>query len=62
MRGMRLRLVLMGAILSLLGVGLLAKRGYATEYVGLLGAGVILLVAGMAWRPGPRQGVSSSPS
>lgn len=62
MRAMKLRLLLMGVILSLLGVVLLVKRGYSVDYLGLMGAGVVLFVAGLALKQGPGQGVSSSPA
>ena len=50
MNGMRLRLLAMGTILSLLGVGLLAARGLGTAYFGLLAVGFLLLVLGALWR------------
>jgi hypothetical protein len=45
---MKLRPLLMGAILSLLGIALLIARGYQESY-GVLVVGVIPLVVGVIW-------------
>lgn len=47
---MKERLLAMGAILSLLGLGLMAARGAGIGYEGILGVGVILLVLGAFWK------------
>lgn len=51
---MSLRLLAMGAILSVLGVALLASRGVRAEYGGLLLVGVALFVAGVALKRAAR--------
>ena len=48
------RFLTMGAILSLLGLGLMAIRGVGIGYEGILGVGLVLLVLGVFWRkPAP---------
>ena len=47
---MKLRLLLMGSIISVLGAGLLTARGLDTAYFGLLGVGVVLLILGLLWK------------
>ena len=47
---MKLRLILMGCIISVLGGILLIIRGYAPEHLGVLVVGVILLVMGVLWK------------
>jgi hypothetical protein len=47
---MKLRFLLMGCIISALGVVLLAARGFTQDYVGLLALGMVLLVVGLLWR------------
>ena len=37
MKGMKLRLLVMGGVISFLGVALMASRGVKAEYGGLLG-------------------------
>ncbi len=49
-KAMKLRLLAMGCIISIIGTGLLAARGFETAYVGLLAAGLLLLVPGTPWR------------
>lgn len=52
---MKERFLVMGTILSLLGLGLMASRGTGIGYVALLGLGIVLLIAGVLWRrPQPR--------
>lgn len=43
---MKERSLLSGAVLSLLGLGLMAVRGVGIGYEGILGVGVALLVIG----------------
>ena len=47
---MKLRFLLMGCIISALGVILLAARGFSEDYVGLLAVGIVLLVVGLLWK------------
>ena len=47
---MKLRLLAMGSIISVLGIGLIAIRGVETAYFGLLAVGVILLAIGAVWK------------
>lgn len=50
MRWMKLRLLVMGGVISFLGVALMASRGVKAEYGGLLGVGVVFLVLGLVWK------------
>jgi glucose uptake protein GlcU len=47
---MKLRLLLMGCIISALGGVLLIARGFSLNYVGLLIVGIVLLVVGLPWK------------
>jgi len=47
---MKLRLILMGCIISVLGSTLLITRGYSPALVGLLVVGIALLVVGLLWK------------
>ena len=49
-QAMKLRLMLMGCIISVLGSALLIIRGYSPELVGVLVVGIVLLVAGLLWK------------
>lgn len=49
-RAMKMRLLLMGGIILILGIALLATRGLATSFLGLLVVGVVLLVLGLLWK------------
>ena len=49
MKAMKLRLILMGCIISFMGAILLAVRGFATDFVGLLSVTLVLLVLGLLW-------------
>ncbi len=49
-KAMKLRLLAIGCIISIIGTGLLAARGFETAYVGLLAVGLPLLVLGILWR------------
>ena len=46
---MKTRLILMGCIISALGIILLIENGYSEVLIGLLVVGVILLVSGLLW-------------
>jgi len=39
----------MGCIIAIIGIALLVKRGYSIDFVGLLGAGMVLFVIGLLW-------------
>lgn len=47
---MKLRLILMGCIISVLGAILLIARGYSPELLGVLLVGLVLLVVGLLWK------------
>jgi uncharacterized membrane protein len=47
---MKLRLILMGCIISVIGGALLIIRGYSPELVGVLIVGIALLVVGLLWK------------
>ena len=49
MNGLKLRFLLMGCIIAIIGIALLVKRGYSIDFVGLLGAGMVLFVIGLLW-------------
>jgi hypothetical protein len=62
---MKARFLAMGAIISILGLGLLASRGYSEDFLGLIGVGVLLLIVGVLWKsqrnpetPQPDRGLS----
>jgi len=59
---MKLRLLLMGCIISAIGAILLATRGFATDFVGLLAVGLVLLVLGILWKSQKPDGVRSTPA
>ncbi len=50
---LRLRLILAGSFVSIVGVVLLVVRGYGVFYLGLLIVGIAVLVAGLLW-PKPK--------
>lgn len=47
---MKLRFLAMGCIISVLGAFLLAARGKATYYLGLLLVRIVLIVLGALWK------------
>ncbi len=47
---MKLRLLAMGAIISVLAVIMMAMRGFGTRFVLMLAVGVVLLVVGLLRR------------
>jgi len=49
MKATKLRLLLMGCIITAIGVILLAARDFATSFVGLAFMGVILQLLGLIW-------------
>lgn len=51
MDSMKLRLILMGCILTLIGVILLVVRGFSAPLVGILVIGIILAIVGVVWKP-----------
>ncbi len=50
MKAMKLRLLPMGCIITAIGAGLFAARGFSTSYVGLALVGVVLLALGLIWK------------
>ena len=50
MKGMKMRFLAMGGIISVLSLALVASRGFQVDYAGLLGVGVLLLVVGVLWK------------
>jgi hypothetical protein len=50
LRAMKIRLLLMGSIISILGAILLAARSFATSFIGLILVGVALFVTGLLWK------------
>lgn len=51
MDSMKLRLFLMGCILTVVGVILLVLNGFSAPLVGILVIGIILAVVGIVWKP-----------
>lgn len=49
MRGMKIRLMAMGTIISVLSLVLMTVRGIGTGSEVLLGVGVVLLFLGLIW-------------
>ncbi len=55
MQSLKLRLILGGCIVSILGAALTLLRGYAPWYLGLLIVGIVALVLGLLWpKPKPK--------
>ena len=55
---LKLRFLLGGTIIFILGLGLGAVRGYGINFEALIGIGVVLLVLGLFWKDKPsRAGV-----
>jgi glucose uptake protein GlcU len=54
-QAMKLRLIVMGCIISVLGGILLIRRGYSPALVGLLVVGIALLVVGLLWKQSKHQ-------
>lgn len=50
MKGMKLRLLGMGGIISVLGLGLMALVGVRFQFELLLGVGLMIFIAGLAWK------------
>lgn len=51
MNSMKLRLILMGCILIVIGVILFIARGYSAPLVGIIVIGIVLAVIGFLWKP-----------
>jgi len=51
MNSMKLRLFLMGCILTVLSVIFMVVRGYSAPLAGLLVVGIVLAVIGVVWKP-----------
>jgi membrane-bound ClpP family serine protease len=54
MDSMKLRLILMGCILTVIGAILLVRNGFSTPLVGILVVGIVLAVVGLVWNPQKR--------
>jgi len=50
MKAMKLRLLLMGGIISVLAIGETIARGFDYAFMGLLGVGLVLLAIGLIWK------------
>lgn len=50
MRGMKLRLLLMGIIIPVIGTGIMIRRGYSDLALGFVILGLVLLVGGLVMR------------
>jgi hypothetical protein len=53
---MKLRLILMGCILTAIGILLLVVRGYSVSFVGIIGVGILLAAVGVVWKPRKKAG------
>ncbi len=47
----KLRLLLAGCIIAVLGVVLLILRGFSIPFVALIAVGIVLFVIGIIWKP-----------
>ncbi len=55
MQSLKLRLIMAGCFVSILGTVLFVVRGYSTPFLGLLALGVVVLVVGLLWpKPKPK--------
>ncbi len=57
---LRLRLILAGCIVSILGAALTLLRGLVPAYTGLLVVGIVVLVVGLLW-PKTKPKVAEAP-
>ncbi len=57
---LKLRLILAGCIVSVIGGAITLVRGAAPAYLGLLIVGIVVLVAGLLW-PKPKAKVADAP-
>jgi hypothetical protein len=53
---MKLRLIVMGCILTVLGVILLIARGYSAPLIVLPVIGIVLAAVGVLWKPRKKAG------
>ncbi len=60
MQPLKLRLIMGGGIVSILGAALTLLRGYAPWYLGLLVVGIVALILGLLW-PKPKPKAADSP-
>lgn len=60
MNSMKLRLILMGCILTILGAVLLILRGFSDPLLGILIVGIVLAFIGILWKP--RKKIESTPN
>ena len=59
MDNMRIRLILMGCILTVLGIILLVARSYSVAFVGIIAVVIVLASVGVVWKPRKKADVSS---
>ncbi len=57
---LKLRLILAGCIVSIIGGAITLVRGAAPAYLGLLIVGIVVLVVGLLW-PKPKPKVADAP-
>jgi hypothetical protein len=58
---MKLRLILMGCIITVIGAFLLIRNGLTEPLVGILIIGIILAVVGIAWNPRKKAKADANP-
>lgn len=51
MNSMKLRLILMGCILTIIGAMLLILKSFSTPLAGILIVGLVLAAVGFLWKP-----------
>ena len=59
MDNMRIRLILMGCVLTVLGIILLVARSYSVAFVGIIAVVIVLASVGVVWKPRKKADVSS---
>jgi uncharacterized membrane protein YqjE len=59
MDNMKIRLILMGCVLTVLGIILLVARSYSVAFVGIIAVGIVLASVGVVWKPRKKADVSS---
>jgi uncharacterized membrane protein YqjE len=56
---MKIRLILMGCVLTVLGIILLVARSYSVAFVGIIAVVIVLASVGVVWKPRKKADVSS---
>lgn len=59
MDNMKIRLILMGCVLTVLGIILLVARSYSVAFVGIIAVVIVLASVGVVWKPRKKADVSS---